>query len=603
MSEPRMVMDGHSSLFGMDADTSPTALKPVFVAKAVNRIFRGGKNDPRPAFQQINLIFANDADKALFQGGNMQGMTSYLKKTPGRSDGIVVSIGGTIFYIVLVNESGYVNRIMDGNEKQALHCFFVQAEEWLYIQDGHNLPIFWNGIADATRSTGPDHKKMPIGTIMTYAHGRIFVSNEFNEIRASDVMFGNGFTDTTNVQNFTETEYWQEGGAFVIPSDYGQITGMVVLPSLSSNIRGQGELLAFAENGAMSFDVNLPRLSWKDAQIQKTALKGRGCLSPYSLITVNGDAWYKSADGWATYSNSSLDFAQRPSFRKFSAQINNWLDSETPDLRRYAAHVFFDNRILGTVQPSLSLTRYTDADENVYGSHRYFRGLVALDLDPTSGTRGGDVINFDGLWTGIRPTGLAVMKDRAFAMSYDADGVNRLYEIKKDQGDDNRSKQIVSMYATRRMGGQAMQSSEFMEKKLLGGEIWISEVSKPIGVAIDFRPDSYHCWNDFMPERQFGTTNPISARTEKHFKVGSPDSDQCRDDGNDKTIGFGTEFQFLVRGRGNFRIDRMRIYANELQPIPIRIESNDCEPENVTNKAVACLTEDDFEYLIVEPNG
>lgn len=592
MSEPRLVFDGHTSLFGMDADTDPTALKPVFVTKAVNRIFRGGKNDTRPSFQAMSLSFANDDDKLLFETGNVQGMWPYLKTTPGRFDGLAVSIAGTIFFIALVNESAYVSRIIDGNDKAPLHAFFVQAEEWLYVQDGHNPAIFWDGLNAATRSPGDPENKMPIGSLMNYSHGRIFLANEFNEVRASDVMFGDGFTHTTNVQNFTETDYWQEGGAFIIPSSYGQITGMVTLPAIAANLRGQGELVVFAENGAMSLDVNLPRLQWKDAQIQKTALVGRGNLAPNALLTVNGDAWYKSADGWATYSNSRLDFTNRPSFRKFSRQINNWINSENPALRRYASHVFFDNRILGTTQPTLSLTRTIEGA----GSHRYFKGIVSLDLDPASGTNGGDVINFDGLWTGIRPTEMKVLRDRLFAMSYDADGINRLYEINKERGDDNRSKQIESFYVTRRMGGQASQSSEFLVKKFVGGELWVSEVDRASELSIEFRPDHCPCWTTFLSPVEFGNLHFASQRRDKHLKITSPDVDDCRP-GTEELISTGTEFQLKVAAKGNVRFDRVRIYANELEPIPLK--GDPCNADIQQEEPLECKVEDDFEYLIV----
>lgn len=590
--------DGHTTLFGMDAETEPRLLDVKSVHRAINRTFRGGRNSTRPAFRALRFHFVDPEDEWIFRFGNLQGAMPYKKNRPGRFDGIVVSIAGRIFFVHLVNENAYVYRIFRGNNPRAMQAWMIQCEEWVYIQDGQALPIFWDGLVTSTprRSKGAEGREMPIGTIMCYAHGRVHVSNAYNQIASSDVMFGRGFTNTKNVQNFTENRYWTEGGYFSIPiSEYGPIGGMIVMPAFGTNLRGQGELVVMGSRGAMTLDVSQPRLIWKDAQIQKSALIGRGCVAPDSLIAVNGDAWYRSDDGWSTYTNSQIDLQRKGAFRKFSREVNYWLDRDTDELLRYASAIFFDNRIIGTVSPQLSLTRTPENDEEL-GSHRYHRGMIALDLDKESGLRGGDPINFDGLWTGIRPTALVRMESRALAFSLDSDGENRLYEITKLPGLDNGTKKVRSHYITRRMTAQPTGASEFVYKRLVGGEIWPSKVVGRSRVSIDYKTNNGPDWFEAMAEKQVGQDRaeplPFLDPVTKRLTLGSPD-DECQ---NGELSNTATEFQFRVNLEGNCEVNDFRAGFKRIKVS----DRADCSEEPEVQVGEKKPREKDFEYLIVE---
>jgi hypothetical protein len=586
----------------MDSDTSPVELDPKLVSKAVNRRFRGGKNRQRPPFIEMELNFENSADETLFRNGNVQAVYPYLKVRNTRRDGIFVAVAGAIYYLTLVNETGYAYKIATGNNAFALHAFFAQAEEWIYVQDGEHRPIFWNGvIGEASRRSVEADNEMPIGTIMAYAQARMFVTNAYNQMVASDVMFGKGFTDTRNVQKFTETTYWNEGGFFIMPSHLGRVSGAIVMPAFGANVRGQGELVIMGEDGGMSYDVSVTRPQWKDQQIARVALAGRGCLAPYSLINVNGDAWYRSADGWDSYTNDRIDLAQKVAFRKFTREVNYWLDEDSPHLIRYASHVFFDNRILGTVSPFVALP-----NNPAYGSHRYFRGIISLDIDHASGLAGGSLMNFDGLWTGIRPTGLVRVRDRAFAMSYDGDGINRLYEITKGIGNDNGTKKVLSHYVTKHFSFPP-NSSEFHNKKLNGGEVWISEVKDRVGLQVNYRPDNSPCWHELGGEMNFGTDNPevpgqlpFSRDRSKKFLLGSPNPDDCVE-GTDRLAVNGSTIQLIVEVEGNAKIDRVRIEASSDEETNLKLQG-DCPSEESTAVygPIQCKSEEDYKYLIVD---
>src|SRR5687767_3434295 len=122
--------DGHTSVFGHDSDTDPISLTASRAAKAVNRIFRGGRNLARPPFLHTDVLrFEGEAAnyQTAFRFGNFQGWYPYVKKKPNREDGIVVAIAGFIFFLVLVNEKIIVRLIFKGNDPKLLHTWFVQA--------------------------------------------------------------------------------------------------------------------------------------------------------------------------------------------------------------------------------------------------------------------------------------------------------------------------------------------------------------------------------------------------------------------------------------------------------------------------------------------
>jgi hypothetical protein len=331
------------SVVAQDAATHPSYLPPEFVAESVNRTFRGGINRTRPSIRYINIVAGeNQSDSIVndIETGNFQGAYPYRATELNTNDGIVISVSGKIYFLKIVNNLAYayiLPGITEWNDASLMHTWFVQAEDRLYIQNGYQNAIAWNGnLSSNAYRLNPFQGKMPIGTIMEYAFGRVFVSDRYNQIYASDIIYGNGFTDTSNTENFTEITYWAEGGAFTTPANMGNITAMKVMPMLSGNLRGQGELVILTENGAFSMDVSIPRAQWNTTNIQRISLLGRGCTSPY-ITTVNSELWFRSHDGWAFYSNSQSEFYRYFSMRKLSREVNKWVSRDTPWLKQFAS--------------------------------------------------------------------------------------------------------------------------------------------------------------------------------------------------------------------------------------------------------------------------
>jgi len=724
MASDGRVYDGSTITIGMDAETHPSILPAEYVSSCVNRSFRQGVNATRPPFTEIPITPAYGQDPSIltaFQTGNFQGAWPYKAIKSGSLDGFVVSVAGTIYFVSIVNNVGTLYKLIDGNDPTMMHTWFIQAEDWMYIQNGYQDPIAWSGDISGVptnlqaqgngsttinltwtenapgavsneiqvqsgstifstiaivsygqvgysfsavnsttqyefqvRSVFPDgsstpwsniatttagnktitaaqpntcfrlnpvKQQMPIGTIMAYAYGRVAVSDANNNIYISDIIYGNGFTTTSNTQNFTEQTYWQEGGSFTPPANLGLITGMRIMPSLNINVRGQGELVVFCENGSFTLDLSQDRTTWQANNIQKVSLIGRGCRSPWSITGVNNDVYFRCDDGWAFYNNAQVDFYEALSFRKISREVQPWVNYDTPWLRQFESAMFFDNRLIATVSPFTVST----ADPSVCGLHRPSRAMIVLDVEQESriSPDASMPTRWNGLWEGPQPTQLSTAQingvQRGFAFSFDADNINRLYELQSSSslltGVDDYSVQygsvpIGSYFITKRYDFTPNPgASKFVRKQLAGGEVWISNLKEAVTVACEYRPDSYACFFtlsqpitvgfDECTPITVGCVPAVSQPRYQQLKFPSPDINDCETFGQISPQE-GAEFQFKIDITGACIVDRVRLSGifNDSLDLP----AGDC-PDTFYNdpEPVQCSPICELDYYRIVP--
>lgn len=596
------IYDGFTTLLGMDGLTDPSYVPESLVAKSVNRTFRGGINDTRPPFQDVLIEFEDDELKELFETGNFQGAVEYKKTTPKNLAGIVVAIAGVIMFGRVTATKIRFERLIDGNDPFLMHTWFCQAEDQLYIQNGKEDPIRWDGINPAVRLTGAD--EMPIGTLMAYSHGRVFVSTADNIIVAGDIIYGGGFTDTLNTKNFTENTYFQGGGNFAPPAMLGQITGMAPMPS-ANNRDGQGELVVACESGFFTIDSSLPRTQWADIDITRIVINGAGCVSPWSLIPVNNDLWYKRQDGIGSYRQSRTDELREWSDTPLSREVDNWLTFETPWLKQFCSQTYFDNRILSTALPK------REQNDFGFGDHRYFSGILALDLDKGSTVSRQDPFRWDGMWTGPRPTQLLTVNienvQRCFVFSYGEDKRNHIYELATVGQDDLNKKKIEGFFVTRNFFTGTNQTNLFAPKQLIGGGRIRLVNSGETKISGEYRSDDYPCWSEYLPEltiscdncgrlNEEGCLDSIARDTYVTIKAPTPE-DECQL-GSRRFANFGTEFQFKFNVTGKIKIPWAQWAAipkpdDEIATCADGLDLDSCP-------FIDCCPEEDFTYSLVD---
>jgi hypothetical protein len=571
-------------------------------ANAINRDFRYDENRTRPGIHNIRLTFANEDDRIWFSGGNLQGAYFYNSYPSFLKSSIMCSIAGKIFRIEIKGEEGNVTTIFQGddiNDPVLQHAWFAQGFEWLVIQDGLNKPIIWDGTNKARRA-GVD--EVPTGSVMATIHGRLVVSSAdgTNQIAVGDIVYGEDQTSTADIIRFTEIQYWAEGGAFGAPVYVGDITGLYAMPYLDTGT-GQNELVVLGTEGAVSLDLSRPRTQWLDTQLLRISLIGGGCVSSHSLTALNGDLFFRSAEGIRSYRNARAEFQQSWKQTPISSDVRYWQDYDRPDLLQFNSQVSWNNYLLSTCSPQLE-----GANSLYAGFHRYHRGFVVMDAEPASSTARQGLPLWYGMHTGIRPTqfveGRIESSHRCFAFSFDRDGTNRLYEITRSSRNDTfetQPRKIWSGYDSPSFGTIERTTSDFELKTLEGGELAVSDLRESTAIELFVRPDNSPCFFehysksvgcDCLPSECFTTTRPGQARMT--FNI----SETC-DPSTQKDIRKLHRWQARVRALGYLKVDTLAYrFIAEKNPTTCGVVGGTCTP-------ITCCSDADAYTYHIAPEG
>jgi len=301
MSEraPRRFTDGALSFEGgMDAGRVPQLIGPNQVAFAVNTTFRGGYASQRPGF--VKQAFTDEDGNAL--SGVWQCARDYID-----DDGfvwVIALVAGRVYrYNPQTNTTDELTSECLYNPSNLLQGWMEQAENFLIIQDGESKPLIWDG--QALRQA--DSNEIKTGTVMRYVNGRIWYSLPIGfEFRATDLVYSDG--TRAGVLKEEENQFLI-GGNFSVPSDGGPITAMAVPGNLDTAL-GQGSLLVFTPRYVFSVQAPLERDAWASVNypIQAISLVSNGALGARSTITINGDVFYRSADGIRSFIIAHHDF-------------------------------------------------------------------------------------------------------------------------------------------------------------------------------------------------------------------------------------------------------------------------------------------------------
>lgn len=547
--------DGFATLYGgMDSGRAANQIGEDQVAFAINCIFRGGYVGTRAGFDLIELIFDSPESQEWFETYNIQGST-YYDGSP-ISPMLVVAIGGKLFRII---PEGRIGRVMDitpptGRSSQfQKQVFFAQAAEFLVIQDGEMFPVIFDGVT--SRRAGPT--EVPIGTYMTFGMGRLWVGRG-REFVAGDIQGG-----PTSVLSFTENIYLAEGGAFSLPINMGNITGMTFIAT-QDTATGQGELLVFGENGVVSVNASLNREDWKNQQIQRITLIDIGCVGGGSIAKINGDVFFRSRDGIRSYRaarQEQLAWGQTP----ISKEVTRILLQDTQRLLKFCQAIYFNNRYIMTTLP-------VPRPNSVI-----HRGVVSIDFDLAGSMREKSPTAYDGLWTGIRPVAMAAGRffndERGFAFTRDEDGKNRLWELTKEDHFDNQITRIRATIETRAFSYR----NPFSLKKLHRSDIWMKDLVGQVDWILQWRPDAENCWQDWHTftrcanyqicdnEEESETCSLKNLRTQYRPQELSPAPPDICDVVTGKPYRMGYEFQQRITWTGHAKINQFLQHSQDLQ--------------------------------------
>jgi hypothetical protein len=286
--------------------------------------------------------------------------------------------------------------------------------------------------------------EVPVGSIMAYGQGRLFIANKNRfEIQALDLVGSHvnvkAGTTTLGSTNYplsdprasvlfnTENTYLNEGGSLLMPSFMGRITGMQFVPTQNTTA-GQGQLFVFCEFGAASFAVTTPRSQWgTTASFQTVLYTNIGAVGPDAFAQVNGDLFFRSNDGLRTYKNATAEMESYGN-TAMSAEMNFVLNQEPVHLLQDVSLAYTDRgRVLMTAMPQeYQLQTINSKPKKVYKS------LISLDFNSMTGSLGKTAAAYDGIWTGLDMLQVLAgdfgLRNKAFILGISCN-LNSLWEI------------------------------------------------------------------------------------------------------------------------------------------------------------------------------
>lgn len=597
------IYDGHAQLVGQFGG-APQSVPPNMAHTAINRFMREDRNATRPRIQSLNSHFDTEADRIWFEGANGQGVFFRNAYPSNNNASIMVSIAGKIFSGVVIGRDIYWSVVFDGNSRFMCNAWFVQGFEWVVVQDGIHEPIFWNG-TDPARRSDPTKGEMPVGSVMAYIHGRFALASADgkNTVQVGDIVYGNNVTNHNDILLFTDQEYWAEGGSFDIAANLGDIMGLYPMPWLDTGT-GANELVALCTQGFTSFDLSQDRTTWLDQQVQKISMIGQGCVSSIGFAGLNADLFYRRTDGVGSYRNARTVFSVNRAATPVSREVNNWLRTDRNDLLKFVPMVSWQNMVITGISPQIAAPINPCA-----GWNRYCRGMVIFDAQTSSTTSREGAAVWHGAWTGIRPWGFAQGlingADRCFALSYDRDGKNRIYEFTLQDGNDlfgGEQRKQYWRYDTAALGQVEARCSYFDLKKVTGGQIVLSDIIGSGDFNVQVRPDGAPCLVP-MSGGEIGCDCPTytencvrgtHAQWANLYLQNPPvDGDNSCVPGSIQPGGMFHYLQARVSGHGSATIERLRLRMaiREAGETAECIAGN-CEP------VTCCMNKADFAYHI-----
>lgn len=556
---------------GMNSGVQPRLLPVGQVSFAINATFRGGLPKTRPCYRKVPLTYSDETTQTNATTKLWQKASFYQAVGSGENC-LVSSIGGRIFrYLV-----GSTNSVQDISIPNDLNnpinpdCWMWQGEDFLTVQNGEANPIFYDG-ASARRSKGYGGNELPPGCMGVYVQGRMWMAlPNRTSFMAGDLVYSHGYNDGHNgrasVLKIQENSFLSGGGAFSVPVTAGKINSMSSVAIADTSL-GQGPLQVLTQTSVFSVQVPYSREEWASTQfpLMTIGLPNYGALSQESVVTVNGDLWYRSFDGIRSYQIARRDFNTWVNCPQ-SVEVEKILNYDSQGLLNRASGVLFNNRLILTCSPY-------ETERGV--AHR---GLIALDLNNISNLTSRSDPVYDGLWTGLNI--LQILKgtfngqERCFAFALEENNAICLYELLEDDAsyfdyDGQNDVEVESSIESRALG---FNSNGNQLMYLLCGDLFIDKIAGSPEVAFDFkfRSDENPNWEDWhsfsvcapIKNCEFTDCKPFEPPQQQYRTyIRLPDPTSKCSNQTKRLIRSGYEFQLRMAWTGYMQLNRFHMWA------------------------------------------
>lgn len=142
---------------GMNSGESPLLLEKTQAAYLANVTVRDGFATCRPPFtKNLTINYPSAEVQEVIEQGLFQGALPEMYRPDAGAPSQIAQISGRLFQFQLVGDVFTVTEITipgDPNPATATQAWLWQAENFVIVQDGISLPIFWDGVT-SRRSQG-----------------------------------------------------------------------------------------------------------------------------------------------------------------------------------------------------------------------------------------------------------------------------------------------------------------------------------------------------------------------------------------------------------------------------------------------------------------
>lgn len=337
------------------------------------------------------------------------------------------------------------------------------------------------------------YSQLPSGEAMDYYMGRIWIAAG-REYIAGDIVGGASGSQIYDLRDsilkMTENTYTVGGGAFIVPTNAGNIRALNHAANIDSAL-GEGQLKVLTRRSVYSVNVVPDRSAWQNLSepLQRVEQMNFGAIGDRCVVPVNGDLYYRSVDGVRSLTQAIRYFNQ-PGNTPISREETRAIQSDDRALLQYCSGIEFDNRLLMTCQPY-----QTD-----YGvAHK---GVMPLNFDLLSQMDGKLAPAWEGVWEGLNIMqmwkGDFGGRERAFALAYSeennaleiweimADGAGELFDFNT-----HGESRITWAFET----PSFTWDKPFMLKELDTIEMWVDKVFGTVEFSLYYRESQSPCWN------------------------------------------------------------------------------------------------------------
>ena len=502
---------------GQQGNQDTHLIPPHAYARGLNIITRNGHCQTRYGFQTRTFTNVDPLydDLTEFQRGKFQGAAMYQSETSlwlmTMVSGRLYKLDVTAYTIECLSRRQDALGLAYSLNEYVDRCWFCQAERYFIVQDGLTQGLILDGdllswAHPTGTNTGEDWITVPIGTVMAFGHGRLFIKITPTSFLAGDIWKADAPEECLR---FTETDYLAGGGAIGFPANLGTVVGMEFIKNVTTG-DGMGELTVFGTYGVAGYQVQVARSDWDTIDLCKVLSTEHGGVAPEGIVSVNQDLCYQSPDGIRSLKlnmteMSSLWYGMLGT-RILSMDVQNYTRLETPWLQQFISGCQWDNRLLMTSGAKL-LTAQNLAGQQVkdYG----YTGMLVMDFMNVSEMDQKLKPTWDGMWAKYpicQVLSASYQGDRCFIISKNPEMQLVIQEIDK-QASDDAGDPIYCQVASRGVTfTNAQQGMDDKIKRIKLVEAWMQDMEGDVQVAIYFKTDDYPVWLP-VGQRSFSAAN------------------------------------------------------------------------------------------------